>query len=98
MTVRRYNVYGHLLEDTDPDSVALFANFDDYGAMAAELAHAKQLNEALGYAEARNNARNRELEAALREIATIEPGAECQVGCDQIARKALGSEPETGEK
>lgn len=29
------------------------------------------------------------LEAALREIATIEPGAECQVGCDQIARKAL---------
>lgn len=33
--------------------------------------------------------------AALREIATIEPGAECQVGCDYIARKALGLTAET---
>lgn len=33
--------------------------------------------------------RVRYLEKALSDIAEVEPGAECQVGCDQIASRAL---------
>lgn len=79
-----------------------------YDTLAAELADAKTLNDAIGYAEAQNNARMMAAEARIRalEAASIELlsrwdkswGAQGYDLCMQTFMEATGLAPQTETK